>query len=260
MGDKTRIEWCDATWNPVTGCTPVSAACDHCYASRQIRSGRTPAVHGSKDFSSTQFHPNCLEQPLRWKKPRRIFVCSMGDLFHESIQLFDVTENIFNTISACHRHTFMILTKRPKRMRAAIQYDLINDPPLEFGMDKWTIIENLWLGITAENQEMADQRIPILLQTPAAKRFVSVEPMLGPVDLCVFEMRADSKLDWVICGGETGPGARECNYEWVNNLKNQCVRAGVPFFFKGWGTHGPMKKSDPHYMKIDGKEWKEIPG
>jgi protein gp37 len=203
-----------------------------------------------------QFHPDRLAQPLRWKKPRRIFVCSMGDLFHEDLPLFDETEKVFEIISACYKHTFMVLTKRPRRMRAAVEHCLWDGLPY---------LLNLWLGVTAENQEMADQRIPILLQTPAAVRFVSVEPMLGPVDLKPFFEWTDMDGErvkrvphWVICGGETGPGARFMRPEWVKSLRDQCKSAGVPFFFKGWGT-SKIKKSTPNYMKIDGKEHKGFP-
>ena len=253
MADGTKIEWATATWSPITGCTPVSAGCQNCYASRMIGRG-LPKMGHKGPFSSVQFHPDRLDQPLRWKKPRRIFVSSMGDLFHEDVLSSEICE-VYRMIKRCRRHTFMILTKRQGRMK-------------EFNDDFAEVLPNLYLGVTAENQEMADQRIPILLQPQAAKRFVSVEPMLGPVDLPIewlspFKetdplLNRTPRLDWVICGGESGAGARFMHPHWVDNLRDQCTEAGVPLFFKGWGTR-MMKKSDPNYMKIDGREWKEFP-
>jgi protein gp37 len=248
-------------------------------------------------FSKVQFHPSRLDQPLRWKKPRRIFVCSMGDLFHEDVkeewlaQIFDVMCSATTECGKRHKHepecwtgpphTFMLLTKRPERMKWAMEniWQLAEnfvhpDGPLGLTLEvgDWPPPQ-IWLGVTAENQEMADQRIPILLQTPAAKRFVSVEPMLGPVNLeSAFSIHdqhgepsgprcnpdGSSVASWVICGGETGAGARFMHPHWVDNLRDQCTEAGVPFFFKGWGTR-MMKKTDPGYMEIDGREWKEFP-
>jgi protein gp37 len=196
----------------------------------------------------------------------------MGDLFHEDVQAAWIIR-VFEVMVQRPDHTFMILTKRPERMKKLVEGCIENamGEPVD-------ALKNVYLGVTAENQEMADQRIPILLQTPAAKRFVSVEPCLGPVnltrgprnDLGIFgNMLAyppmsgpsrsfGSRLDWVICGGESGPSARFMHPHWVENLRDQCTEAGVPFFFKGWGTK-MMKKSDPGYMKIDGREWKEFP-
>ena len=236
MGDKTKIPWTDATWNPVTGCTPVSSACDHCYAARMIGRG-LPKMGHEGPFSHVQFHPSRLDQPLRWKKPRRIFVCSMGDLFHEQVAMAWV-DDVRRTISKCQQHTFMVLTKRPERMKEYFTSEWYR-PPI-----------NLWLGVTAENQEMADLRIPILLQTPAAKRFVSVEPCLGPVDLTRIKIYngviecAGGRLppvDWIIAGGESGPGARPMHPNWPRSLRDQCQAAGVPFFFKQWGEWSPEK-------------------
>jgi protein gp37 len=264
-----------------------------------------PKMGHKGPFSRVQFHRDRIDHPFRWKKPRRIFVCSMGDLFHEDVTDRQVDDVIYR-IALLPRHTFMILTKRPERMKRFFdgypkgypmayevdfsKGDIFNNPdaliPCSFA--PWPL-PNLWLGVTAENQDMADQRIPILLQTPAAKRFVSVEPMLGPVDLTRVDEhgsgndwaihgdalhgglwerrgRADrykmirdaSRLDWVIGGGETGPDARPMHPDYPRSLRDQCQAAGIPFFFKGWGTYG-MKKSDPGYMKIDGREWKEFP-
>jgi protein gp37 len=230
--------------------------------------GRNLPGHHKGPFDKIQFHPERLDAPLRWRKPKRIFVCSMGDLFHEDVPMDWVHEVVMPVIDFNPRHTFMFLTKRPKRMRAF----------MEDYYGEWQVpLENLWLGVTAENQEMADQRIPILLQTPAAKRFVSVEPCLSVVDLKRYLMGHEDNgvdpemnrpvgcclawtppLDWVILGGETGSGARYMPGVVPQSIRNQCVSADTPFFFKGWGTYG-TKKSDWGYTMIDGREWKEFP-
>lgn len=256
MGDKTKIEWCDATWSPVSGCTKVSAGCANCYAER-MASRFGAKIHGAVmdlqerqpieavPFSRVVLHPDRLDQPLHWRKPRRVFVCSMGDLFHEDVPVSFIRD-VWRVIANATHHTFMILTKRPKRMVEVVGgQNLIFSPHIQ-------------LGVSVENQETADERIPLLLQTPAAVRFVSVEPMLGPVDLrrgrwIPFYQTADDepdedprevgyppesaytktgKLDWVICGGETGPGARPMRPDWARSLRAQCQAAGVPFFFK----------------------------
>lgn len=297
MGDKSRIEWCDATYNPITGCSPVSEACRNCYASRMI--GRNlPKMGHVGPFSQVQFHPDRLDQPLRWKKPRRIFVCSMGDLFHEDVpmewldKVFDVMEggdSDYRNGRWCPGlwHTFMILTKRPDRMKSYIEFRLGKKQAYADQFKKCPTAEMqdspaarwaqqaargdfypIWLGVTAENQEMADQRIPILLQTPAAVRFVSVEPMLGRVDLKRYLFGAQARkvlldaggsleglpahlvpppsLDWVICGGESGPGARPLHPDWPRSLRDQCQSAGVPFFFKQWGEWADAQTAGIH--------------
>jgi len=252
----TKIEWCQETWNPVTGCTPISEGCTHCYAQRMAKrlAGRYgyPADYPFK----VTFHPDRLEDPLKWRKPRQIFVCSMGDLFHDDVSFYDI-EKVFNTINDCDPqrnggvdHRFLILTKRPKRMKSFF----------EMSDNDWRIALNpsIWLGVTAENQKRADERIPILLQIPAAVRFVSVEPMLGPVDLRNYLFHEDcdhydcdencmvginppyAGLIWTICGGESGPGARPMHPDWARLLRDQCVAAGVPFFFKQWGQWEPV--------------------
>ncbi|MDI9393487.1 MAG: phage Gp37/Gp68 family protein [Synergistota bacterium] len=276
MADKSRIEWTDATWNPVTGCTPISMGCENCYAKRHAERFRGRFGYPADDPFRVTFHEDRLEHPLRWAKPRKIFVCSMGDLFHDDVEL-EWLYKIFGVIARCPQHRFMVLTKRPARMRIFFNtpipvpghygyYIKREGVPLE-------VFNHLWLGVTAENQRTADERIPILLQIPAAVRFVSVEPMLGPVDispwdkcdLCgrlrnsfdpdkilgvwgssfchehynpfngcegTYERHA---LDWVICGGESGPGARPMHPYWAQSLRDQCVNAQVPFFFKQWG-------------------------
>jgi len=204
--------------------------------------------HG-KWNEKTHFVELALEKPLHWKKARRIFVCSMGDLFHESVP-FEWIDKVFAVMALCPQHTFQVLTKRPARMAEYIdsldqdcQYrgKILDFDAIQVG-SRWPL-ENLWLGVTAENQEMADKRIPILLQIPAAKRFVSVEPMLGPVDLEALAFITPLKhklLDWVIIGAESGPNRRKCECEWVDGLKIQCQQAGVPVFVKQ--IHYPLSK------------------
>ena len=258
MSDKTKIEWANATWNPITGCTPISDGCTNCYAKRLVK--RFPALHGHdliyetlwpKPFNEIQFHPGRLHEPLKWKKPRRIFVCSMSDFFHENIDgqwQIDVLDTLYS-YDAYSRRTAMFLTKRPKNIIPVMENwrkcnCLANYPK------KW------WFGVTAENQRCADERIPILLNIPAAVRFVSIEPMLEPVDfgLRLGEERYENcescsaspvrgqpycpgnheagGIDWVILGAESGPNRRPCKTEWMIDVVNQCDDAGVPVFVK----------------------------
>ena len=222
----TKIEWTDEVWNPVTGCTKISEGCTNCYAERMTK--RLAGRYGypkNKPFGVT-VHSDKLAQPLLWKRPRRVFVCSMGDLFHDDVPgkfIGEMTE-IMHT---CKQHTFILLTKRTERMKSFFGNTLL----------MWG--ENIWIGVTAENQRQADERIPILLQIPAEVLFVSVEPMLGEVDLSRYlDMgHADWRegINWVICGGESGPGARPMHPDWVRSVRDQCQAARVPFFFKQWG-------------------------
>lgn len=276
---STKIEWCTETWNPIIGCTKVSPGCDHCYAERMAKRLRSmeekfdgkgnDLFHRSATgkYSSviskegkwngkTYFDEDAFKKPARWKKPRVIFISSMGDLFHESIS-DDLIHEIFLAIRFYYRrHLFLILTKRPKRMHSYI-YNI-----LAKGGDVFPL-PNVWLGVTAENQMRANERVPILLSIPAAKRFVSVEPMLTQVDLVNCYEPVTSKpeikqlgfIDWVICGGESGPGARPVNPDWVRFLQSECHCAGVPFFFKGWGG---IRKNVAGSL-LDGKEYKQYP-
>jgi len=234
---QTKIEWADMSWNPVTGCSKISAGCKNCYAERMAKRLAGRGGYPTEDPFSVTVHPDRLLDPAKWKKPRRIFVCSMGDLFHDDVPE-DVINNVFTVAERHPRHTFMFLTKRPKRMARAVmsKYHGRRTP------------QNFWFGVTAENQEQADRRIPILLQVPAASvRFVSVEPMLGPVDLKnlnIGNVRSGRRIDLdcldmtyqsihlVICGGETGPGHRPMAAMWARDLLQQCHESDVAFFFK----------------------------
>jgi len=271
MSDNSKIEWCDATWNVITGCKKVSTGCAHCYAktlhdrrhAAYLRGAKLPAQY-AKPFETVQFHPERLDLPHRWKKSRRIFVNSMSDLFHEDVP-DEFIGAIFNRMEIFDQHIYMVLTKRPDRMSEFCR---------EFGIEPR---QNIWLGVSIENQAAADERIPLLLQTPAAVRFVSCEPLLGAVDRSQYLQptgvelieindaqreypgkiteneikRSFPKLDWVIVGGESGPGARPMHPDWARSLRDQCQEAGVPFFFKQWGEWHPAKY--PWYTD-DGKD------
>jgi len=226
VADQTRIEWTDTTWNPVTGCSPISAGCEHCYAKSMATRLRGRCGYPSDDPFAVAVHTDRFCDPLRWRKPRRIFVCSMGDLFHHDVPR-EAISNVFTMASACPRHTFQILTKRPHRMRAMVT-SLLRDS----GGDLRRPWPNVWLGVTAENNEVANDRLRVLLRSPAAVRFVSIEPMLGPVDLMTGRKWIPRHLHWVICGQETGPSARPCDPAWVERMSDQCVDLGIPFFAK----------------------------
>jgi len=295
MSSNSAIEWTDATWNPVSGCTKVSDGCDHCYAERI-----TERFHGKGSFAEVVLHPERLTLPLRWRKPRRVFVNSMSDLFHK-----DVPDNFiaraFAVMAATPRHTYQILTKRHGRMRA-----LLSDPDGEFqgAVGEWRYehgetdttvptpedpswgwpLPNVWLGVSVEDQQRADLRIPALLKTPAAVRFLSCEPLLGPIDLLgkagvgceetgpaithegvsqrtdygtgvEYDCDHQVGVDWVIVGGESGAGARPMHPDWARSLRDQCVSAGVPFHFKQWGGRTPKSGG----RELDGRTWDEFP-
>lgn len=229
---STKIEWCDEVWNPVTGCAKVSVGCKNCYAERIAN-----RFWGERKFTQVQCHPERLEIPLHWKKPRKIFVNSMSDLFHEKVSTEFIHE-VFKRMMLTGWHTYIVLTKRPARM-------------LDYAKSLWSSpLPNVWLGVSVENQQVADERIPLLLQTPAAVRFVSVEPMLGDVYLMPW-LERNYKVDWVICGSESGPGARPFDLDWARSLRDQFLSADVPFFLKQVpGQKLPM---------LDGKIWNEYP-
>lgn len=248
MADRTTIEWTDATWNPVTGCTKVSPGCDHCYAERltQRRGG---------DFSKVTLHWDRIAQPLRWKKPRRIFVCSMSDLFHREVPVGFLT-HVFQTMAECPQHIFQILTKRPGRMAWFAKQLAVPWP------------ENVWAGTSVESAKYLP-RLDVLARVPARVRFVSAEPLLGPLDMrpwldyqvCTCDASGghdwgcgEPFLNWVITGGESGPGFRPPDPAWFQSLRDQCQTANVPFFFKQWGGLRPGGTA-----LLDGREWREMP-
>lgn len=247
----TKIEWATKSWNPVTGCTPISEGCKNCYAARMAKRLAGRYGYPADDPFRVTFHPDRLNEPFHWRKPQKVLVCSMGDLFHENVndnminRVFNIMErqaiapawgertfgSQFSKVGDYLPHTFMVLTKRPERMRQFVNKWLGSFSKAGVSVDT----SNIWLGVTAENQRTADERIPILLQIPAAKHFVSVEPMLEPVVIHRYAMgglTTIKKLDWVIAGPETGPKARPCKSEWIRALVGQCRAAGVPFFDK----------------------------
>ena len=234
MASKSSIEWTEATWNPSTGCDALSPGCDNCYAERLALRLR---AMGQKKYSNgfkLTLHPNTLELPLKWKKPQRIFVNSMSDLFHHDVPL-DYIQRVFDTMRRAHWHQFQVLTKRSGRLLA-----------LADGID-WPA--NVWMGVSVESAPYKP-RIDHLRMTSAAVKFLSLEPLLGP--LGGLDLRG---IDWVIVGGESGPGARPMDAEWVVEVRRQCESAGVPFFFKQWG--GVQKKRTGR--KLDGRTYDQMP-
>jgi len=300
MADKSKIEWTDATWNPIRGCSRVSEGCRHCYAEAVAGRFRGPGLayegltqitNGRPVWNGTiQFVEEHLLDPLKWKRPRRIFVNSMSDLFHENVT--DVMrDRIFAVMALAPQHTFQVLTKRPERMLAylnAHNADIViwarmSDHNIGLGCARssWPL-PNVWLGVSVENQRAADERIPLLLQTPAALRFLSLEPLLGPVnlrslalpahnDFAVHECSIDalsflidgrSGLGWAICGGESRPGARPMHPDWARALRDQCIAAGVPFFFKQWGEWASHPKPEDYWLEkaraaVNWHEWSD---
>ena len=297
---RTKIEWATDTWNPVTGCTKVSEGCRNCYAERQVQRFGT-RVHGlhkspkfkedvdricaPPKFTHVICHPDKLDHPEHWRKRRRVFVCSMSDLFHGGVP-DEFLHLVFDAMARATAHDFLVLTKRPERMR---DFVVAANRPLGGGAG-WSFggpfpLPNVWLGVSVENQATADERIPLLLQTPAAVRFVSCEPMLGPIDLTnvgsatrtssrlalnaltghlerpcydrsqrIDTGKGSTSLDWVICGGESGPSARPMHPDWARLLRDQCQAAGVPFFFKQWGEWAPSYDRDR-----DDPDWRNVP-
>ncbi|SRR6266540_4278413 len=264
MSDKTAIEWTDATWNPTTGCTQVSPGCDHCYALTMSERFRGVPGHYFENGFDVQLRPDKLDQPLRWKRPRRIFVNSMSDLFHDDIPELYIA-SVFGIMAEAKQHTFQLLTKRHGRMRSMLRRWVHED-----GM---VMPPNVWIGVSVENQQWADIRIPALLDTPAAVRFLSMEPLLGPVELDENWLHGDPEcqcddpagchtIDWVIVGGESGRGARPMRADWARSLRDDCQNADVAFHFKQWGAHGPdAVRRDKHAngRELDGRTWDEFP-
>lgn len=288
MADGSHIEWTDATWNPITGCSVVSPGCTNCYAMKLAgtrlahhpsRAGLTrDSKAGPVWTGEVRFNEAWLDQPLGWRKPRMIFVCAHGDLFAEGVP-DEWIDKVFAVMALAPQHTFQVLTKRADRMRRYIislgdgpakclsdaayliwrseeasngvanwingwsrwRHAPRDDNPLNGSRPRWPL-PNVWLGVSVEDQQRADERIPILLDTPAAVRWISAEPLLGPVRMPgMYPVGEDGiidtpALDWVVAGGESGPGARPMHPDWVRSLRDQCAAAGVPFLFKQWGA------------------------
>jgi protein gp37 len=242
MSDRSGIEWTEATWNPIAGCSIVSPGCSHCYAMRMAArlaamghipqyAWTTKKVKGRAVWTGVinVAGDDTLHKPLHWKNSRMIFVNSMSDLFHEDVP-WPIIDRVFDVMMLARQHTFQVLTKRAARMR-----EYMRDSARGALGEVWPP-PNVWLGVSAERQKEADERISHLLETPAVVRFVSAEPLLGPLDIHAWLIL--KSLDWIIVGGESGPRARPMHPEWARDLRDQCTAAGVPFFFKQWGEWG----------------------
>lgn len=234
MAQLSSIEWTDATWNPVTGCTKISPGCKHCYAERMAKRLTSMGQPRYSNGFQLTLQPDVVDQPLSWKKPRLVFVNSMSDLFHDEVPLSYLRE-VFQVMAAAHWHVFQVLTKRSERLAKFA------------GKLPWPT--NVWMGVSVESEDYT-YRIEDLSGIPAAVRFLSVEPLLGPIDKLPLR-----NIDWVIVGGESGPHARPISPNWVRSIRNDCVSAGVPFFFKQWG--GTRKSTTGRVL--DGRTWDELP-
>jgi len=238
MADSTSIEWTDATWNPVTGCTKISAGCDHCYAERFSERFRGTRGHPFENGFDLTLRPERLDQPLRWRTPRMIFVNSMSDLFHKEIPKEFITR-VFDTMEAASWHTFQVLTKRSSLMRDFLRK--------RYGTRRAPL--HMWFGVSIEDGTKTS-RIRHLREAPAGVRFLSIEPLIGPVGKLDL-----TEIDWVIVGGESGPGARPMEREWVRGIRDQCRDKRVAFFFKQWGGLRPKSGG----RKLDRREWSQFP-
>ena len=273
MPDRTGIEWTDATWNPLSGCSIVSPGCTNCYAMKlahrytgtALYKGLTHSVNGHAVWTGKiALNERMLNAPLGWQKPRRIFVNSMSDLFHEAVAN-ETIDRIFDVMGRAGRHVFQVLTKRADRLEAYM------------AARTGEVLPNLWLGVSVEDQARADERIPPLMRTRAAIRFLSCEPLLEGIDIASC-LAKDCGPDWVIAGGESGSEARPPHPAWIRSLREQCQATGTQFFFKQWGEWGPAehgvpgklyRSHEPHgvnrYGKrtagrmLDGRTWDEFP-
>jgi len=234
MALNSTIEWTDATWNPVTGCTQVSAGCDHCYALAFAERFRGVPGHPYEQGFDLRLWPERLELPLKWRKPRRIFVNSMSDLFHADVPDAFI-QHVFETMAAADWHIFQVLTKRPQRLAKLAQ------------TLSWP--DHVWAGVSIESNNVV-WRADFLRKVPSAVRFVSAEPLLGPID----NLSLDG-IDWLITGGESGIGHRPCDPDWVRDARDRCLESGVAYFHKQWG--GRTSKSGGR--DLDGRTWDEMP-
>jgi protein gp37 len=247
MADKTGIEWTEATWNPVVGCSKVSPGCDHCYAETlALRHGWTPKPWTLPNASeNVTLKPERLDQPLKWKRPRMVFVNSMSDLFHENVG-FDYILKVFLTMRDAERHTFQVLTKRPRR---AAQFLSLHEP-------MYGVAPNVWLGVSIESWRF-NWRADVLREIPAAVRFISAEPLLDtlyPIRTPDRQLSLDG-IDWLIVGGESGAGARPMEPLWALELRDAAAENGTAFFFKQWGGRTPKSGG----KVLDGREWCDMP-
>ena len=234
MATRSTIEWTEVTWNPVTGCTKISQGCKFCYAERMSKRLQAMGVQKYENGFSITVHESTLDDPLTWKRPRLVFVNSMSDLFHKSVP-FSFIEAVFETMNRAPRHTFQVLTKRPRRVA------LLNERL------HWT--PNIWLGTSIESERWLE-RLTWLKGTSAQTKFLSLEPLLGPLP----DIQLDG-IDWVIVGGESGPGARPMEADWVRDIRDMCLGSNVPFFFKQWG--GVFKKRNGR--TLDDRKWDQMP-
>ncbi len=234
MAQHSKIEWTESTWNPVTGCTKISSGCLNCYAERMAKRLHAMGNENYRNGFKVTLHPQVLEKPLKWKQPQTIFVNSMSDLFHEEVPL-EFIQQIFDVMRKASWHRFQILTKRSERLLDV--HHQIDWP------------ENVWMGVTVENAECV-HRIEHLRNTRAFVKFLSLEPLLGPLENLNLH-----QIDWVITGGESGPGARPIEPDWVRGIRDQCIDSNVPFFFKQWG--GVNKKKNGR--TLDKQTWSQMP-
>lgn len=234
MGQKSAIEWTGSTWNPITGCTKISPGCMHCYAERMAKRLHAMGQPNYANEFKLTLHEHALDLPLKWKKPQTIFVNSMSDLFHKDVPLSFIRK-VFEVMNRAHWHTFQVLTKRADRLQEL--------------SDKLPWASNIWMGVTVENNDQA-YRIDCLRESGAYLKFLSVEPLLSAIP----NMNLDG-IDWVIVGGESGPGARPMSPAWALDIRNQCRAVGVSFFFKQWG--GVRKKQAGR--ELEGRTWDEMP-
>lgn len=242
MSTQSRIEWTEQTWNPMVGCTKVSPGCKHCYAETMALRLQAMGVRGYENGFRLTLMPDRLREPLERKKPTIYFVNSMSDLFHEKVP-FDYIGRVFEVMSLARQHTFQVLTKRAERLAAFCKN--IDVPP------------NVWLGVSVENRKHGVPRIAVLREIEASVRFLSIEPLLE--DVGAIDLRG---IQWVIVGGESGHGARPMKREWVDNIKQQCDRAGTAFFFKqwgAWGADGQKRSKKANGRKYRGRVWSQMP-
>jgi protein gp37 len=231
---KSKIEWTESTWNPVTGCNKISEGCDNCYAERMAKRLKAMGQQNYINGFEVVCHPHMLDVPLKWKKSNMVFVNSMGDVFHEKVPL-DFIRQVFGVMNIADQHFYQVLTKRAKRLLELSE------------MIKWD--SHIWMGVTVENKTFK-YRIDYLRKTPAKTKFLSLEPLLGSLG----ELNL-SGIDWVIVGGESGPRARSIEADWAREVRDQCIEQNIPFFFKQWG--GVQKKKNGRVL--DGVTWDEMP-